>query len=534
MYGREVNYSLLLDHSNMFHFEEEEELNNLQLQTSSDEDDDDTFSPVLENSDGWIESLMELHPAPNYMHKKIFTRDNKHKNTYSMIGLTRTARRSDIVLNMLKAKKIHGTKKGGKYIGPMTVSKVTESHALVLKEGSDSKLGKYPLHLTRQYVPRSEAKSPKRKCTDVPTDVVTKKFKEMDFIEKHLFNLRVDELSHLDIHHLESDNPIITPITTEWQKEKCNLLEIQFQQPTDQHSTMAGRRTRDYEPWKCSSIERDGNCLFRCLSKLISGSQEYHAKIRGEICRYMQDTHILVDGNEYKAYWSDIQKLYEIDRATPIRLTKLTHTAVYLRPLQRQSVPLVCQVFNDKTVAALKTFKGSLGIGEGTIILTQTMRKWFKIINVRDRFSAIRLRNESRQPWTADCTSFTWLEEACQIISTSAWQGGGGHKLKLTKQTTGAFTVSTLNNVDAAKLLLADKDFDYILPAIFADEALEKFSAKPGKRRGGNFYIDVVDIMAADKFSRMLDCDKNCTTSENPAERSEFIDESTTQDTQEL
>ncbi|KAI6648187.1 hypothetical protein LOD99_11996 [Oopsacas minuta] len=36
----------------------------------------------------------------------------------------------------------------------------------------------------------------------------------------------------------------------------------------------------------------------------------------------------VVDGNEYKAYWSDIQKLYEIDRATPIRLTKLTHTAV--------------------------------------------------------------------------------------------------------------------------------------------------------------------------------------------------------------
>ncbi|KAI6659383.1 OTU-like cysteine protease family protein [Oopsacas minuta] len=50
---------------------------------------------------------------------------------------------------------------------------------------------------------------------------------------------------------------------------------------------MAGRRVRDYEPWECSSIERDGNCLFRCLSKLILGSQEYHAKIRGEICRYM-------------------------------------------------------------------------------------------------------------------------------------------------------------------------------------------------------------------------------------------------------
>ena len=255
----------------------------------------------------------------------------------------------------------------------------------------------------------------------------------------------------------------------------------------------------------------------------------------------------VVDGNEYKAYWSDIQKLYEIDRATSIRLTKLTHTAVYPKPLQWQSVPLVCQVFNDKTVAALKTFKDSLGISEGTLILTQTMSEWFKMMNVKDRFSAIHLRDESKQPWTADCTSFTRLEEACQIISTCAWQGGGGRKLKLTKQTAEAFTVSTRNNVDDAKLLLADKDFDYVLPAIFAGEALEKFF---GQARGGNFYIDVVDIMAAAKIvnlqtlikhdimpessSRVLDCDRNCTTSENPAERSELIDEITLQDTQEL
>lgn len=99
-----------------------------------------------------------------------------------------------------------------------------------------------------------------------------------------------------------------------------------------------------------------------------------------------QTLSFVVQGNEYKAYWSDIRRLYEIDRTTPIRLTKLTHTTVFPKSLQRQSVPLVCQVFNDKTVAALKTFKDSLGISEGTIILTQTMSEWFKMMNVKDRF----------------------------------------------------------------------------------------------------------------------------------------------------
>ncbi|KAI6659431.1 hypothetical protein LOD99_10779 [Oopsacas minuta] len=144
-----------------------------------------------------------------------------------------------------------------------------------------------------------------------------------------------------------------------------------------------------------------------------------------------------------------------------------------------------------KTVAALRTFKGSLDISEGTFILTQAKCEWFKIMNVKDRFSALCLQDESRQPWTADCTSLTRLEESCQIISTCAWLRGCGRKLKLTKQTAEAFTVSTRNNVDAAKLLLADRDFDYVLPAIFADEALEKFSAKPGKEEVETFTLTI-------------------------------------------
>ncbi|KAI6653978.1 hypothetical protein LOD99_3154 [Oopsacas minuta] len=165
MYGREANFSLLLDHSNMFHFEEEEEeLNNLQLQTSSDEKDDDTFSPELEYSDGWIESLMEarskskLHAQEN-IHKEQqiqkYQFDDKVKKNCTSI------KQGDQILvrNMQKAKKMPGTKKGGKYIGPMTIAKVTESYALVFKE---------------------EAKSPKRECTDIPTDVVTKKFKKSE------------------------------------------------------------------------------------------------------------------------------------------------------------------------------------------------------------------------------------------------------------------------------------------------------------------------------------------------------------------
>ena len=50
------------------------------------------------------------------------------------------------------------------------------------------------------------------------------------------------------------------------------------------------------------------------------------------------------EGTEMSADWHDIQKVYEADKQTQLKLTKLTNTAVYPKPLERQSVPLVRQV----------------------------------------------------------------------------------------------------------------------------------------------------------------------------------------------
>ena len=89
----------------------------------------------------------------------------------------------------------------------------------------------------------------------------------MEYIEGKVFKPRIDQFSPLDINHLTSDNPIIKPITIEWQKEKCNFLDIPFHQQIDQHSGIAGQKLRYFEPWNLDTIAGDGNCLFRCLSK---------------------------------------------------------------------------------------------------------------------------------------------------------------------------------------------------------------------------------------------------------------------------
>lgn len=211
----------------------------------------------------------------------------------------------------------------------------------------------------------------------------------------------------------------------------------------------------------------------------------------------------LKDGITYTACWADIEKLYNMDRQSSIRLTKLTFSSVYPKPLQRQSVPFVVQVFHEKTVAALSTFKDELFISEGTIIFLKLIVNWYHMMNVKDRFSGIHLRDHCRDPWTIDCSSFSQLNETCEIIATCAWQGGTLRTKKLTKQTANAFIISTKSIIEAANVLLNEHNFSYVLPAIFADEALEKFFGQARQRSGGNFYIDTVDIKASAKIKNL-------------------------------
>ena len=89
---------------------------------------------------------------------------------------------------------------------------------------------------------------------------------------------------------MQSDDPIISNPSTEWKKDKCDLLRIQFESDIEQHMRLNGEKIKWFQPWKCEDIKSDGNCLFRCFSKIVTGTEKHHLKIRGEICRYMITT----------------------------------------------------------------------------------------------------------------------------------------------------------------------------------------------------------------------------------------------------
>lgn len=89
-------------------------------------------------------------------------------------------------------------------------------------------------------------------------------------------------------------NPIDTPINfrplsldeMKRRAEKISLNSSSITRP-DYGPNMQGI-PRTTPPNRKLSITGDGNCLFRCFSVIISGTQRHHALFRTEICNYIE------------------------------------------------------------------------------------------------------------------------------------------------------------------------------------------------------------------------------------------------------
>ena len=170
----------------------------------------------------------------------------------------------------------------------------------------------------------------------------------------------------------------------------------------------------------------------------------------------------------------------------------------------------------------------------------ELITKWFTIMNVKEKFKYIKLRYPDRQPWTRESASFVQLNKACVLVGDCAWEGTGKRQLKLTKQTAETFTVIANACVEAANILMLEREFSYVLPGIFSDDSLEKFFGQARQSQGGNFYIDACDVMASAKVANLStlikhevmpqcdaqpnECDNKCDIYDHPGDISELLD----------
>ena len=81
------------------------------------------------------------------------------------------------------------------------------------------------------------------------------------------------------------------PVDEEWQRQACRLLSLRFVQPFDRESGGQDVILTLPDMACLRRIRGDGNCLFRALSFIITGSESQHFEIRSAIIAHMFDVH---------------------------------------------------------------------------------------------------------------------------------------------------------------------------------------------------------------------------------------------------
>lgn len=88
--------------------------------------------------------------------------------------------------------------------------------------------------------------------------------------------------------HLDEQrhNPFYAPVTIAWQTKQCDKLKLPLIRPLN-IKPKGQQPLRDLIPSEIFSEFGDGNCLFRCLSRAVTGSSCYHEEVRELIVRHI-------------------------------------------------------------------------------------------------------------------------------------------------------------------------------------------------------------------------------------------------------
>ena len=163
----------------------------------------------------------------------------------------------------------------------------------------------------RKYTQKAEILQPVGKNLGIQRNPINKKARKSAIRKRSLSSLRKkydsaplieslinDEFSSEDSFLLDNtrlevvyyDHGIFSPVSKIWQREKCKFLQLTYVCGVlyDNESADKTLQIRELRPSKEKRISPDGNCLFRSISYVITGSDHNHQEIRDILVQNMR------------------------------------------------------------------------------------------------------------------------------------------------------------------------------------------------------------------------------------------------------
>ena len=202
---------------------------------------------------------------------------------------------------------------------------------------------------------------------------------------------------------------------------------------------------------------------------------------------------------ESSGSWNHIVKLYKSEEFLSVKLTSLTRSSVFPSPIQRQNVAFVLKVFNDKTIAALKSFGGESA--HPTVKTIQCILEWWNTVNVKSIGEAKRFNDSSRQAITSEnCEAICRLKRLADFFAQGIANNGKRRIESLTIDTHKALCQTTNGLANLAINLLKNFNFSYVLLGELQQDRLEGEFGCWRQMCGGNNLMTVKDIDSSFKI----------------------------------
>ena len=154
-----------------------------------------------------------------------------------------------------------------------------------------------------------------------------------------------------------------------------------------------------------------------------------------------------------------------------------------------------------KTIATFLVLKNKVEFNVGAVVLIQMIVYWFNSCNIKEKCDSIHRTDELRTPRTLNSNSIIKLKKHPSTEVIPNCESSGTRRMKkLTTYIADAFKRPTKCNINTVRYLLENYLFSYVLSAMFSQDPLEKLFGQTRQRCGGNYFIDIVEIMAVMKM----------------------------------
>lgn len=241
-------------------------------------------------------------------------------------------------------------------------------------------------------------------------------------------------------------------------------------------------------PWH--GYSSSGECSFI----LLFDSVHLLKSIRNNwITEGRQEIEIQIPGSETPTIgkWSDICTIEAEERQMPIRTTKLDYSSCFPTPIARQKVNLVLNVFNEKTVAALK-IRGK----HDTAKVVDIILKLWKLVNVKNPLLYTRLADDDRRPFSSvDDQRLKLLQSLAHSFMNMPGGRGASRVHSLTWETKNALFTTLMGTVELIRRLLSK--FQYVLTAKLQSDDLEGEFGVYRQLSGGVYFVGVEQVLSS-------------------------------------